>query len=54
MKKILVTACLFITINTFAQQGTVLVGNKDDNTLSFIDLRANESSKNHSCRSWPA
>lgn len=39
MKKILFAFCLFITVSSLAQKGTVLVGNKDDNTLSFIDLK---------------
>lgn len=39
MKKILAVICLLTAVNVFAQQGTVLVANKDDNTLSFIDLK---------------
>jgi YVTN family beta-propeller protein len=37
MKKILVAAFLLSTLNCFSQ-GTVLVANKEDNSLSFIDV----------------
>ncbi|MDB5210795.1 MAG: hypothetical protein JWQ30_1622 [Sediminibacterium sp.] len=39
MKKLLMAVYLLIAASSFAQQGTLLVANKDDNTLSFVDLK---------------
>lgn len=40
MKSILLNALLFCSLTIHAQsRGTLLVGNKDDNTVSFIDLK---------------